>query len=78
MKLLYVFEVVDKKNAFIVTNNKKVFAIGSYDYGVLGLSNKYIENELKFNKHLSDKRIVDFINGYYHVMAHTIDGRVYC
>jgi hypothetical protein len=80
IKLLYVFkDIFDKNNVLIVTNDDKVFAFGNNYWGVLGFPNNNNKvNELTINEELSDKQIIDIKNGLYHVIARTIDGKVYC
>jgi alpha-tubulin suppressor-like RCC1 family protein len=75
IKLLYVF---NKNNVLIVTNDDKVFAFGNNIYGVLGFGNNRELNELTNNEELSHKQIIDFKNSSKHVIARTIDGKVYC
>jgi alpha-tubulin suppressor-like RCC1 family protein len=75
IKLLY---VLNYNNVLIVTNDDKVFAFGSNWRGVLGFGNDNKVNELTINEELSHKQIIDFKNSEYHVIARTIDGKVYC
>jgi alpha-tubulin suppressor-like RCC1 family protein len=75
----YVFEDYEnKKNVFIVTNDDKVFAFGNNDFGDLGFGNNNKVNELTINEELCHKQIIDFKNSSKHVIARTIDGKVYC
>jgi hypothetical protein len=84
IKLLFVFKqyvFCDKQyydNVLIVTNDDKVFAFGNNSCGVLGFGNDNKLNELTINEELSNKQIIDFKNSSYHVIARTIDGKVYC
>jgi alpha-tubulin suppressor-like RCC1 family protein len=77
IKFLYVFKDF-KNNVLIVTNDDKVFAFGDNKWGVLGFGNKTEVNKLTTNEELSYKQIIDFKNSEYHVIARTIDGKVYC
>ncbi len=74
IKLLYVFT---KNNILIVTNDDKVFAFGNNSNGVLGFANYRELNELTINEELSHKQIIDFKNSSHHVIARTINGKVY-
>ncbi len=79
IKLLYVFkDYLNENNLLIVTNDDKVFAFGGNYKGVLGFGNKNKVNELTPNEELSYKQIIDFKNGSQHVIARTIDRKVYC
>jgi hypothetical protein len=78
IKLLYVFEDELNKNVLIVTNNDNIFAFGKNNKRVLGFGNEIQVNELTINKELSQKQIIDFKNSRYHVIARTIDAKVYC
>jgi alpha-tubulin suppressor-like RCC1 family protein len=79
IKLLYVFgDAINKNNVLIVTHDDKVFAFGDNEWGVLGFGNNRKVNELTFNEELSHKQIIDFKNDDKHVIALTIDGKVYC
>jgi hypothetical protein len=79
IKFIYVLEdFKNKSNAFIVTNDDKVFVFGNNRDGVLGLGHKNKVNELTINEDLSYKRLTDFKNGYCHVIALTVDGKVFC
>jgi alpha-tubulin suppressor-like RCC1 family protein len=69
---------MNRNNVLIVTNDDKVFAFGSNWRGVLGFGNDDKVNELTINEELSHKQIIDFKNSSYHVIARTIDGKVYC
>jgi alpha-tubulin suppressor-like RCC1 family protein len=62
----------------IVANDDKVFAFGSNDYGVLGFGNCDEVNELTINEKLCQKQIIDFKNSSCHVIARTINGKIYC
>ncbi len=63
IKLLYVFKVdLDANNVFVVTNDAKVFAFGSNNWGVLGFGDNDKVNEFKINEELSHKQIIDFKN----------------
>jgi alpha-tubulin suppressor-like RCC1 family protein len=75
IKLSYIFK---NNNVLIVTNDDKVFAFGSNNNGVLGFGNDREVNELTINEDLSHKQIIDFKNSDCHVVARTIDGKVYC
>ncbi len=90
IKFLYVFKDFSKNsNVFIATNDDKVYALGNNSNGVLGfgnykfrffgfLNNLNFVNQLTHNEELSYKQIIDFNNGDCHVIALTIDGKVYC
>jgi nitrite reductase/ring-hydroxylating ferredoxin subunit len=79
IKLLYVFkDFGNYNNVLIVTNDDKIFAFGDNCFGVLGFGNNNTVNELTINEELSKKQIVDFKNGSKHVIARTINGKVYC
>jgi alpha-tubulin suppressor-like RCC1 family protein len=78
IKLLYVFKDYNENNALIVTNDDKVFAFGSNSYGVLGFGHWSQIKEITINEELSHKQIVDFKKSFYHVIARTIHGKVYC
>jgi alpha-tubulin suppressor-like RCC1 family protein len=69
---------INKINAFIVTKNDKIFAIGINHNGVLAFGNNKEIKNLTVNKELSDKQIVDNKYSSYDVIARTIDGKVYC
>ncbi len=75
IKLLYVFK---SNNVLIVTNDDKVFAFGNNNRGVLDFGHQQEVIELTINEDLSHKQTIDFKNSYRHVIARTIDGRVYC
>jgi alpha-tubulin suppressor-like RCC1 family protein len=75
IKLLYVFK---ENDVLIVTNDDKVFAFGDNNRGVLGFGHEQEVNELTINEHLSHKQIIDFKNSYRHVIARTINKKVYC
>jgi hypothetical protein len=80
IKLLYVFENIydNGNNVLIVTNDDNVYAFGTNTFGVLGFGENDCVNELTLNKELSHKRMIDFKNSFCHVIARTIDGKVYC
>jgi alpha-tubulin suppressor-like RCC1 family protein len=80
IKCLYVFKDYYKndKNVLIVTNDDNVFAFGDNNYGVLGFGNDREVKEITINEKLSHKQIIDFKNGWKHVIGRTIDGKVYC
>jgi hypothetical protein len=79
IKLLYVFkDYNNNNNVLIVTNDDKVFAFGNNKWGVLGFGNDRKVNELAINEKLSHKQIIEFKNSLNHVIARTIDGKVYC
>jgi alpha-tubulin suppressor-like RCC1 family protein/tRNA A-37 threonylcarbamoyl transferase component Bud32 len=82
IKLLYVFKQSHSdnvyENAFLVTNEDKVYAFGYNKFGFLGFGDSKKIKKLLINKDLSNKQIVDFKNGKYHAIARTIDGEVYC
>jgi alpha-tubulin suppressor-like RCC1 family protein len=79
IKFLYISEQWgDEKSVFIVTNDDKVFAFGNNGNGVLGFGHFCEVNELTLNEELSHKQIIDFKNGWNHVITRTIDGKVYC
>jgi len=76
IQLFYVFN--RGRSVFIVTNDDKVYAVGSNECGVLGFGHRFSVNELTINQELSHKRIIDFKNGWRHTIARTSDGKVYC
>ncbi len=82
VKALYIFKhksvISRKSNVFIIMNDDKAFAFGPNNYGVLGFGTEIEVNELTINENLSYKQIIDFKNGCEHVVARTIDGKVYC
>jgi alpha-tubulin suppressor-like RCC1 family protein len=80
IKCLYVFKDYYKndKNVLIVTNDDNVFALGDNNCGVLGFGNDREVKEITINENLSHKQIVDFKNGWKHVIGRTVDGKVYC
>jgi len=79
IKFIYVLEdFKNKSNVFIVTNDDKVFVFGNNRDGVLGFGHKNKVNELTINEDLSYKRFTHFKNGYCHVIALTVDGKVFC
>ncbi len=63
---------------FFVTNDDKVYAFGFNNYGLLGFVHNNIVNELKFNTELSYKQLIDFKNGFNHVIARSLDGKICC
>jgi alpha-tubulin suppressor-like RCC1 family protein len=67
-----------ENNVLIVTNDDKVFAFGNNTNGKLGLADKNEVKELTIYKELSHKQIIDFNDSFNHVIALTIDGKVYC
>jgi len=77
IQLFYVFKGTGI-HVFIVTNDDKVYAFGSNWNGVLGFGHRNSVNELTVNKELSHKRIIDFKNGQWHIIARTSDKKVYC
>ncbi len=78
IKLLYIFKNYNENNALIVTNDDKVFAFGDNSYGVLGFGHSSQIKQITINEELSHKQMIDFKNGFYHIIARTIDGKVYC
>jgi RCC1 and BTB domain-containing protein len=79
IKNFYIFKDSEQKsNVFLITNDDKVFAFGYNVWGVLGFGDLNEVNELRLNEKLSYKRIIDIKNGWYHVVARTTDGKVYC
>jgi hypothetical protein len=79
LKILYIFkDYFENINAIIVTNCDKVQTFGSKSLGVLGLGNWNEVKELTINEELSNKQIIDFDNGFYHVVGRTIDGKIFC
>jgi alpha-tubulin suppressor-like RCC1 family protein len=82
IQLFYVFKRNfiggEKTDVFIITNDDKVYAVGSNVNGVLGFGHENSVNELTINEELSHKRIVDFNNGLRHTIARNSDGKVYC
>jgi alpha-tubulin suppressor-like RCC1 family protein len=74
IKFLYIFD----SNKFIVTEDDKVFATGSNSKGVLGFGHNNEVNEFTINEELSHKQIIDFTKSISHVIARTINGKVYC
>jgi hypothetical protein len=79
IKLLYIFkDYENKSNLFIVKKKDKVLTFGENSFGVLGFGNEQIIDDSLINEELSHKEIIDFKNSRYHVIARTIDGKVYC
>jgi hypothetical protein len=79
IKLLHIFkDKLNDRNVLIVTNDDKVFAFGLNNWGVLGFGHQNSVKELTINEELSNKQIIDFKNSFQHVIARTIDGKVYC
>ncbi len=77
IKLLFAFkDNKNNNNVLIVTKDDKVFAFGNNE--VLGFGNKREVKVLTLNENLSHKQIIDSKNGSEHVIARTIDGKVYC
>jgi RCC1 and BTB domain-containing protein len=79
IKVLFVFkDPENRSNVLIVKNDDKVFAFGSNYCGLLGFGNNKSITQLKLNEDLSSKQIIDFKNSYRHVIARTINGKIYC
>jgi hypothetical protein len=79
LKFFYVFKnFIEESNVFIVTNEDKVFCLGSNNYGVLGFGHQKVVENITINHELSNKQIIDFKNGFQHVIALTTDGKIYC
>jgi alpha-tubulin suppressor-like RCC1 family protein len=79
LKLLYFYELFYKIFIIIVTKEDKVY---EFERNLITLlefnrnNNIFIESRLL--KELCSKKIIDFKNGLCHVIARTIDGKVYC
>jgi alpha-tubulin suppressor-like RCC1 family protein len=81
IKLLYVFRIYWSSYEYkvlIVTNDDEVLTFGSNRLGILGFGYKRELNELTINEDLSHIQIIDFKNSHYHMIARTIDEKVYC
>jgi alpha-tubulin suppressor-like RCC1 family protein len=86
IKILHVFENIDEEppfdengcNAFIVTTEDKVYAYGRNSWSVLGLGPNQPATKFTEIIELSQKRVVDFANGYNHVIARNTIGEIYC
>jgi alpha-tubulin suppressor-like RCC1 family protein len=79
INFLYVFKYLESKsNVFVATNDDKIYAFGDNRYGVLGFGIWSEINKISLNKELCFKKIIDFRNSLYHVIARTTDGKVYC
>ena len=77
IKIIYIFGH-KVSEVLIVTKDDTVLAFGQNDWGVLGFGHNRQVREPKIVEELSDKEIVQFVNGLYHVMALTSEGKVYC
>jgi hypothetical protein len=79
IKMLYVFKDNENNdNVFFLKNNGDVFAFGSNRNGVLGFGHKNNVKDPEINKKLNAKEICDFKNSSHHVIARSIDGKIYC
>ena len=79
IRLVYVFgHRSNECNIFIITNEDKVYGFGYNTRGVLGFGHDKNIKLLTQNKELSNKKIINLKDGFYHVMALTKDGEVYC
>ena len=77
IRLLYVFGE-NGKSVIFITNEDKVYCLGSNQNGVLGLGSKEQHIQMQtLNETLSDKRVVDIRNGSEHCLALTYSKRVH-
>jgi alpha-tubulin suppressor-like RCC1 family protein len=79
IKYTYAFQhKANECNIFIITNEDKVYGFGYNKRGVLGFGHDKNVKLLTLNEELSNKQIINFKDSFWHVMARTIDGKVYC
>jgi alpha-tubulin suppressor-like RCC1 family protein len=67
----------NRNDVLIVTKEDDVYAIGDNLMGRLGLGHNYVKKEPTIVSELSNKGIVDFSNGLYHVIARDKYGKIY-
>jgi alpha-tubulin suppressor-like RCC1 family protein len=80
IKFMYIYELTSVKVVIIiVTKEDKVYEFERNLETLLELDKKNITFiESKIVNELCFKHIIDFKNGWYHVIARTIEGNVYC
>ena len=61
-----------------VTNDNKVYAIGSNSNGILGFGQDNEVKQLTIVEELCNKSIIEFKNRECHTIARTYDGKLYC
>lgn len=74
IKILYII----KSGVFIVTKDDKFYAFGKNSFGCLGLGHKNPTQEPTVVDELCHKGIINFVNGYRHVIAYNKTGEIYC
>jgi alpha-tubulin suppressor-like RCC1 family protein len=78
IELFYIFKDNENNiNVFILKNDGNIYAFGSNINGVLGFGHKNNVKTPTINVELSNKQIIDFKNSHHHVIARSIDGKIY-
>jgi alpha-tubulin suppressor-like RCC1 family protein/tRNA A-37 threonylcarbamoyl transferase component Bud32 len=79
IKNIYIFkDFFQENNAFVITNDDKVYGFGCNTNGVLGFGHRKEINSFTIIETLCNKGVIDFKNGAAHGIARTFDDKVYC